>query len=72
MNTSYCAASPLQHGLALALDAEDGSFEVSSQLGGAGARGFRDMCPSEDVTPYPISSHLECTLYYSSRSINIT
>lgn len=28
-NTSYCAPSPLQHGLAVALDKEDGSFEVS-------------------------------------------
>lgn len=27
-NTSYCAPSPLQHGLAVALGEEDGSFEV--------------------------------------------
>ncbi|CAN0558071.1 unnamed protein product, partial [Ectocarpus sp. 8 AP-2014] len=26
-NTSYCAPSPLQHGLAVALGVEDGSFE---------------------------------------------
>lgn len=30
-NTSYCAPSPLQHGLAIALAVEDGSFEVSRQ-----------------------------------------
>lgn len=29
-NTSYCAPSPLQHGLSVALEAEDGSFEVST------------------------------------------
>lgn len=28
-NTSYCAPSPLQHGLAVALGVEDGSFEAS-------------------------------------------
>ena len=28
VNTSYCAPSPLQHGLSMALEAEDGSFEV--------------------------------------------
>lgn len=27
-NTSFCSPSPLQHGLSVALDAEDGSFEV--------------------------------------------
>lgn len=27
-NTSYCAPSPLQYGLSVALEAEDGSFEV--------------------------------------------
>lgn len=26
--TSYCAPTPLQHGLAVALEAEDGTFEV--------------------------------------------
>nr|AIT70216.1 aspartate aminotransferase [Desmarestia viridis] len=30
--TSYCAPSPLQHGLAVALDAEDGSFEDIPKL----------------------------------------
>ncbi|CAN0072021.1 unnamed protein product, partial [Ectocarpus sp. 4 AP-2014] len=29
-HTSYCAPSPLQHGLAVALGVEDGSFEASS------------------------------------------
>ncbi|CAM9206665.1 unnamed protein product [Ectocarpus sp. 6 AP-2014] len=32
-NTSYCAPSPLQHGLAVALGVEDGSFEASSCFG---------------------------------------
>ncbi|CAM9945968.1 unnamed protein product [Ectocarpus fasciculatus] len=31
-NTSYCAPSPLQHGLAVALGVEDGSFEASLKL----------------------------------------
>lgn len=30
-NTSYCAPSPLQHGLAVALGVEDGSFEASAK-----------------------------------------
>ncbi|CAM9799004.1 unnamed protein product, partial [Laminaria digitata] len=31
-NTSYCAPSPLQHGLSVALEAEDGSFEDIPKL----------------------------------------
>lgn len=32
--TSYCAPSPFQHGLAVALGVEDGSFEASAKRPG--------------------------------------
>lgn len=39
INATYCAPSPLQHGLAVALEEEDGKFEVRKCLVLPGKRG---------------------------------